>query len=173
MKNIAFLALISTFILSSCQNEVKKDEQVKTDTTKFPTPVAADDSTAKDSVAPPPPVANEATAADDNTVYSFVSMKNPPKYPGGIAAFYKFLGQNIKYPADATAKNVQGPVFTSFIVEKDGSITDIKVDRKLGNGLDEEAIRVLKLAKKWIPGMQDGKPVRVKYSLPIKFTLAK
>lgn len=108
---------------------------------------------------------------EDNTIYSFVSMETPPSYPGGIAKFYQFLGENIKYPEEAYQENIQGNVFVSFTIEKDGSISDIKIDRKLGYGTDEEAIRVLQLSKKWNPGIQKGKPVRVKYNLPIKFAL--
>lgn len=107
----------------------------------------------------------------DDKIYNFVSIENPPTYPGGMAKFYEFLGQNIKYPDLAKSQNVQGNVFVSFVVEKDGSLIDIKVDRKLGAGTDEEAIRVLKLAKRWNPGLLNGKPVRVKYNLPIKFAI--
>jgi len=113
----------------------------------------------------------QAVVVEDNTVYSFVSMENPPMYPGGIEKFYKFLGDNIKYPPMAAENNIQGNVFVSFTVEKDGSLTDIKIDRKLGYGTDEEAVRVLKLSRRWNPGMQNGKPVRVKYNIPIKFSL--
>ncbi|SOD20172.1 M56 family metallopeptidase [Pedobacter xixiisoli] len=108
-------------------------------------------------------------AVQDNTVYSFVSMENPPQFPGGMTQFYKFLGDNIKYPEEAKKSAIQGKVFASFTIEKDGSLGDIKIDRKLGYGTDEEAIRVLKLSPKWIAGTQDGKPVRVKYNLPIGF----
>jgi len=114
----------------------------------------------------------QAVVVEDNTVYSFVSMENPPAYPGGIEKFYEFLGKNIKYPPMAAENNIQGNVFVSFTVEKDGSLTDIKIDRKLGYGTDEEAIRVLKTSRRWNPGMQNGKPVRVKYNIPIKFSLA-
>lgn len=107
---------------------------------------------------------------DDNTVYSFVSMETPPTYPGGMAKFYTFLFENIKYPAEAKANNIQGNVFVSFIVEKDGSLTNLKIDRKLGFGTDEEALRVLKMSRRWNPGIQNGKPVRVSYNIPIKIT---
>ncbi|WP_461789191.1 energy transducer TonB [Pedobacter sp.] len=113
----------------------------------------------------------QAVVVEDNNVYNFVSMENPPAYPGGIEKFYKFLGDNIKYPPMAAENNIQGNVFVSFTVEKDGSLTDIKIDRKLGYGTDEEAVRVLKLSRRWNPGMQNGKPVRVKYNIPIKFSL--
>lgn len=109
----------------------------------------------------------------DNTVYSFVSMDTPPSYPGGIAKFYQFLMSTIKYPKLAVENNIQGNVFVSFTVEKDGSLSDIKIDRKLGYGTDEEAVRVLGLSKKWNPGIQNGKLVRVKYNIPIRFALPK
>lgn len=110
---------------------------------------------------------------EPDEVHSFVSLENPPKFPGGIDDFYKFLGDNIKYPEEAAKQDIQGNVFVSFIVEKDGSLSDIKVDRPLGHGTDEEAIRILKLSPKWEPGTQNGKTVRVKYNLPIKFSLSK
>lgn len=106
----------------------------------------------------------------DSTVYNFISMESPPMYPGGMASFYRFLGENIKYPLDALKENIEGSVLLSFIIEKDGAISDIKVDRKLGGGTDEEAVRVLKIAKRWNPGMQNGRPVRAQYNIPIKFT---
>lgn len=112
-----------------------------------------------------------AAAQEDNTVYNFVSMETPPTYPGGIEKFYTFLGENIKYPQQAKDENVQGNVYVSFTVEKDGSLNDIKVDRKLGAGTDDEAIRVLKLSKKWNPGMQNGKVVRTKYNIPVRFKI--
>lgn len=110
-------------------------------------------------------------AQEDETVYSFVSMENPPSYPGGMASFYKFLGENVKYPKQAKEENIQGNVFVSFTVEKDGSLNDIVVNKALGGGTDEEAVRVLKLSKKWNPGLQNGKAVRVKYNLPIRFKI--
>ncbi|WP_162795908.1 energy transducer TonB [Pedobacter nanyangensis] len=110
---------------------------------------------------------------EPDEVHSFVSMENPPNFPGGISDFFKFLADNIKYPEEAAKQDIQGNVFVSFVVEKDGSINDIKIDRPLGYGTDEEAIRVLKLSPKWNPGTQNGKAVRVKYSLPIKFSLGK
>lgn len=110
---------------------------------------------------------------EPDEVHSFVSMENPPNFPGGTSDFFKFLADNIKYPEEAAKQDIQGNVFVSFVVEKDGSINDIKIDRPLGYGTDEEAIRVLKLSPKWNPGTQNGKAVRVKYSLPIKFSLGK
>jgi TonB family protein len=114
---------------------------------------------------------NNANAQDDKTVYNFVSMENPPTYPGGMAKFYDFLGANIKYPSVAKEKKIEGNVHVSFTVETDGAVADIKVERRVSPEIDEEAVRVLKASKKWNPGMLNGKPVRVKYNIPIKFSL--
>ncbi|UKT63366.1 energy transducer TonB [Pedobacter mucosus] len=117
------------------------------------------------------PKREAAVAVDDNKVYDFVSIEKQPEYPGGIAKFYKYLGGAIKYPPMAQENNVQGKVFLSFVVEKDGKLTDIQVTRGLGSGTDEEAIRVLKASPRWNPGIQNGKPVRVKYNINVNFTL--
>ena len=90
-----------------------------------------------------------------------------------MPAFYKFLGENIKYPEQAKKTNVQGTVFVSFIIEKDGSVSNVKTVRGLGAGTDQEAERVLGLSPNWVVGIQDGKPVRVKYNIPVKFSLNK
>jgi hypothetical protein len=92
------------------------------------------------------------------------STQTQPTFPGGIEKFYEFIGKNYKMP---DVKDLKGKIYIQFIIEKDGSLTEIKSIRDLGNGTAEEAIRVLKLSPKWIPGEQDGKPVRVQYSLPI------
>ena len=114
------------------------------------------------------------TYAQDKTIYSHVSMENPPSYPGGMAKFYEFLGKNISYPKTAVDNKVQGTAIVSFVIEKDGSLKDIKTEgRRLGAGLDEEAVRVLELSQKWNPGLVNGKPVRVKYNIPIKFAAKK
>ncbi|MES2417906.1 MAG: energy transducer TonB [Bacteroidota bacterium] len=114
---------------------------------------------------------NEVADEGDNTVYDYVSLNAPPIYPDGMDKFYKFLGSTMKYPVAALENNIQGITYVSFTVEKDGSLVDIKINRKLGYGIDEEAVRVMKLSKAWIPGFQNGKAVRVKYSIPIKFAL--
>lgn len=109
----------------------------------------------------------------DDKVFDFVSLDQQPTFPGGMENFYKYLGATTKYPPEAQRLNKQGKVFLSFIIERDGSLTEIKVDRRAGYGLDEEAIRVLKASPKWVPGMQNGNKVRVKYNLPIAFALTK
>ena len=108
-----------------------------------------------------------------DTVFAFTSIDQQPSFQGGMDKFYEYLSKSIKYPKEAVAKNVQGKVFLSFIVEKSGELTNINVDRKLGAGTDEEAIRVLEASPRWIPGKIAGKPVRVKYNIPISFALSK
>jgi TonB family protein len=92
------------------------------------------------------------------------------EYPGGIDKLRQFLGANIKYPSEAIENNVDGKVILSFIVEKDGAISNIKVTKSLGFGCDEEVIRVLKLSAKWTPAQLNGEPVRYTYNLPVQFT---
>ena len=104
-------------------------------------------------------------------VYDFVSIEKQPEFPGGITKFYKYVGSNIKYPQMAQDNNVQGKVFLSFIVEKDGALSDIQITRGLGSGTDEEAVRVLKESPKWNPGIKNGFAVRVKYNININFQL--
>ena len=105
--------------------------------------------------------------------YDFVSVDQVPTFPGGMEAFYKYLGENIKYPKAAADKKIEGKVFMQFVVEKDGSLKEIKVISGPGSGMNEEALRVLKSSPKWNPGLMKDKPVRVMYHLPIAFALAK
>jgi len=98
---------------------------------------------------------------EDNTVYSAVEVR--PDFPGGSQKFYEFVSKNYRAPEE----DVKGKVYVQFVVEKDGTLTDIKVMRDLGYGTGAEAIRVLKKSPRWKPGVQNGRPVRVLYSLPI------
>lgn len=102
----------------------------------------------------------------------FTVVEESPQYPGGEELRLKFLAENLYYPQAAREASVQGTVYITFVVEADGTITDIRVLRGIGKGCDEEALRVIKLMPKWLPGKQRGKPVRVQYNLPIKFSLA-
>lgn len=101
---------------------------------------------------------------EDKNVYSLAGIEQKPEFPGGIEKFYAFVGKNYQAPEE---EGLKGRVFVSFVVEKDGSLTDIKVIRDIGYGTGKEAIRVLKSCPKWNPGEQNGKKVRVLYSLPI------
>jgi protein TonB len=109
---------------------------------------------------------------DDKKVYSVGGIDVMPEPVGGDKAWAKFLNKNLRFPYAAQEEGVSGRVILSFIIEKDGSLSNITVERQAGHGFDEEALRVLKLAKAWKPGMQNGQPVRVKYDIPINFQLA-
>ncbi|MFC5283444.1 TonB family protein [Pedobacter alpinus] len=109
-------------------------------------------------------------AGDDDPIFS--KVENFPTFPGGIKAFGAFLSENIKYPEEARKANINGRVFCQFVVEKDGSLTKIRVVRGIGGGCDEEAVRVLAISPKWNPGMQNGEPVRVSYTIPIFFQIS-
>ena len=106
---------------------------------------------------------------EDNSIYNTAGIEVKPDFPGGIEKFYKFVGKNYQTPEE---EGLKGKVFVSFVVEKDGSLTDIKVIRDIGYGTGKEAIRVLKSCPKWSPGEQNGKKVRVLYSLPINIQSA-
>ena len=101
----------------------------------------------------------------------FMVVEEMPEFPGGMGECMKWLGQNIKYPADAKEKGVQGRVIVQFVVEKDGTIVNAKVVRGVDPDLDAEALRVVNQSPKWKPGKQKGEAVRVKYTLPIMFKL--
>jgi protein TonB len=90
---------------------------------------------------------------------------------GGMPAFYEFVGKKLKYPAQARRMGVEGKVFVEFVIERDGTITDVKAIKGIGAGCDEEAVRVLQSAPKWKAGKQRGKPVRQRMVLPIAFKL--
>ena len=101
---------------------------------------------------------------DDTQIYNVAGIAVKPDFPGGIQKFYSYVKKNFRTP---DIDGLKGKVFVTFVVEKDGSLTDIKVLRDIGYGTDKEAIRLLKNSPKWTPGEQNGKKIRVLYSLPI------
>ena len=107
---------------------------------------------------------------ENDSIYQIVDEM--PQYPGGEAAMMKFVSENVKYPQEAKDKDIAGRVFVSFVVEKDGSVSTVKVMRGIGGGCDEEVVRVVKAMPKWKPGIKDGKPVRVSYMMPFTFKLS-
>jgi len=98
-------------------------------------------------------------------------VEKMPEPVGGFEAMYKFLQNNLIYPAEAKEKKIEGKVFVEFIIEKDGSVTHVKILKSVDPELDEEAVRIVKMMPKWIPGEQMGKPIRTCYQIPIRFTL--
>ncbi len=107
--------------------------------------------------------------APDEEVH--IVVEQPPSFPGGDAALMEYLNNNISYPAIAVDMNIQGKVTCSFVVGKDGSIQDVRVERSVDGSLDKEAVRVIKSMPRWIPGRQGGNAVKVKYYLPVSFRL--
>ena len=101
----------------------------------------------------------------------FDVVEKMPEYPGGQAALFEYLSTNVKYPVDAEKQKIQGRVLVTFVVNTDGSITDIEVVKKAFPSLDAEAVRVISGMPKWIPGEQKGQKVRVKYTVPLTFRL--
>lgn len=107
-----------------------------------------------------------------DTTKVFSKVENEPEFKdGGIAGFYHFLGHTIRYPSYAKENNIQGKALITFIVEKDGSLTNGKILKDPGGGIGDEALRAVMLSPKWIPGMQGDRPVRVQYTVPVSFTL--
>jgi protein TonB len=158
-------------------NEVKEEQEMKsqeelqeTNTAIGAFNVEGNDETAgevlkaKEVIAEPEPPKVEETKVFD-------VVEQMPSFPGGQGALMSWLGSNIKYPVVAEENGVQGRVVCTFVVERDGSITDVKVVRGVDPSLDKEAVRVLKAMPKWIPGKQNGSAVRVKYTVPVTFRL--
>jgi len=111
----------------------------------------------------------DTVPAKDNKV--FTAVEQEPGFPGGVQAFGKYLAANTHYPADSWKKGIQGRVIVTFVVEKDGSLSDVHIARGVADDIDREALRVIKDSPHWTPGIQNGKLVRVAYTVPIAFTL--
>ena len=158
-------------------SEVKPEDELKTQDQLMQTKTAIgsfdvkgnDDANgevlkAKEVIAQPEPPKVEETKVFD-------VVEQMPSFPGGPAALMSYLSQNTKYPVVAQENGVQGRVVVSFVVERDGSITDVRVVRSVDPSLDKEATRVVKSMPNWIPGKQNGSTVRVKYNVPVSFKL--
>ena len=158
-------------------SEVKPEEELKSqeDLSKTNTAIGAFDVKgndeaagevlkAKEVIAQPEPPKEEETKVFD-------VVEQMPSFPGGPSALMQYLASNIKYPVVAEENGVQGRVIVTFVVEKDGSITDVRVVKSVDPSLDKEAQRVVKSMPKWIPGKQNGSAVRVKYTVPVTFRL--
>ena len=152
------------------EDEIKLDEVEKSDKAVGAFNVQGNDEVggeglkAKDDIkAPEPPKVEEEKVFD--------VVEQMPSFPGGNTALMKFLNENIHYPVVAQENGVQGRVVVSFVVERDGHITDVQIARSVDPSLDKEAQRVVKSMPKWIPGKQNGSAVRVKFNVPVSFRL--
>lgn len=112
---------------------------------------------------------HESMGQDSDVVYTMVDHQ--PQYPGGMSALFKYLKGNMQYPSEAIANNVSGRIFVDFVVEKDGSLSNVRILKGLGSGCDEEALRLFTNCQKWSPGIQKEQAVRVKMALPLQFQL--
>ena len=153
------------------EDEIKLDEVEKSDKSVGAFTVEGNDEVggevlkAKEEIAPPPEP--EKPKEEDTKIFDVVEQM--PSFPGGNVMAW--LSQNLKYPVIAAENGVQGRVVVQFVVEKDGSVTDVHAVKKVDPSLDKEAQRVVKSMPKWIPGKQNGSAVRVKYTLPVTFKL--
>ena len=153
------------------EDEIKLDEVEKSDKSVGAFTVEGNDEVggevlkAKEEIAPPPEP--EKPKEEDTKIFDVVEQM--PSFPGGNVMAW--LSQNLKYPVIAAENGVQGRVVVQFVVEKDGSVSDVHAVKKVDPSLDKEAERVVKSMPKWIPGKQNGSPVRVKYTLPVTFKL--
>lgn len=111
----------------------------------------------------------QKTVVSQNNQKVYEHSEVMPEYPGGMSAMVEFLSKNVKYPKDAAKQKVEGRVLVWFVVETDGSLTDVKVAKKVFPSLDAEAVRVVKTMPKWTPGKHNDQPVRVRFALPIVF----
>ena len=141
------------------------EDDVETETIEINT---EDDKDVEVVIAPPV----EAPVEEEEEEVIFMVVESMPEFPGGQQALFKYLAENVKYPVIAQENGIQGRVICQFVVNKDGSIVDVVAVRSSGEpSLDKEAIRVIKSMPKWKPGKQRGKPVRVKYTVPVNFRL--
>jgi protein TonB len=113
----------------------------------------------------------EVKVSDDEAIFFVVEVQ--PEFPGGMDSMYAFIQKNLIYPEKAKAEGIEGRVFVQFVIEKDGSISNILIKRAIGGGCEEAAVEMIKNMPKWKPGKQRGKPVRFQFVLPIKFELPK
>ena len=114
-------------------------------------------------------VSAQKTVVSKKNQKVFDVVEQMPEFPGGMEALFKYMAENMKYPEDAKKQQVEGRVLVQFIVETDGSVSNTEVLMRVFPSLDAEAVRVISGMPKWIPGKQNGKAVRVKYTIPVSF----
>ena len=165
-KYLTVIPLVLLLItLNSCLSKEKQtDEKSNDQTEELQNSSSKNDIKADVSEGYVPPVT-------DSQEEIFSVVEEQPLYSGGNAAMMKFLSDNIKYPAEAQEKGIHGRIITNFVVEKDGSLNEVKVVRGVDPLLDAEAVRVIQSMPNWKPGTQKGETVRVRYTLPVVFRL--
>ena len=173
MKKITVLALLFTIGISYSQTKKKENKSKKV----VPTETIQEEKISIVEINPnsdSETIGNSSENApifeekeDDNTIYNSAGIELQPEFPGGNQILFSFISKNFKYTDEMKENELKGKVIASFVIEKDGSISDIKVIQSIGYGTDNEVIRVLKSMPKWIPGIQKGRKVRCSFVIPI------
>jgi len=176
MKKTILFSLMSLLFIAmiSCKTKPPQDHKSAiTDKTEEDTVLSETDYdyTKEVMMDLPPPEESEPNKSlpDDSLIFTIV--EDQPEFPGGNDSLKAYIKRNIQYPKEALEKGIEGTVFVTFIVEKDGSVSGVQVLRGIGKGCDKEAMRVIRNMPRWKPGYQRGNPVRVKYHVPIRFKL--
>lgn len=164
-KYIMFLPLAALLLI------ISNIEIVARTTGKFAKEVMEQVAPAQPELVNIPPLKTEKMVVPDSVVFEVVEVM--PEFPGGMSALMQYMAKSIKYPAEAQAQKEEGRVIASFIVRKDGSLSDIKIVRSVAPSLDKEALRVLSAMPKWKPGLQRGEAVNVRFTVPVVFKLNK
>ena len=162
---------------------IKKDEEVQEEEQKAveelidkKEDIGTEDKKGNDEAPPtieenPAELQIETQAVVEEKTFEMFDIQKPPSFPGGDAELFKYLQKNMEYPALAKENNIQGVVPITFVVGKDGSVSDVQILRDIGGGCGKEAVRVVKSMPKWIPGEANGHAVKVRYTLPVRFKL--
>lgn len=167
MKYLLILPLLLVLIISSnAENMISSAKQVDK-TPVVPAPPTPQVAPAPPPAPPTPPPVAKTSDQDD----VFMVVEKMPQFPGGDESLFNYLATNIKYPSDAKEQNIEGRVICQFVINRDGSVSDVVVVRSIAPSLDAEAVRVISTMPNWTPGEQRGQTVRVKYTLPINFKL--
>lgn len=150
-----------TSVIEIVENDMEIEQEIEIN-------VEADQETAIEEYIPINVIEEEEIVEEEMV---FVVVESMPEFPGGDVARIAYLNKNMDYPIQARESGIQGRVFVTFVVEKDGSITGVRVLRGIGGGCDEEAIKVIQNMPRWLPGKQRNVPVRVQFNMPINFIL--
>ena len=153
---------VQSTIIEIVENETEVTTDIEVD-------VEANQETVVQEWIPPAIIEQEDEEEEEEPV--FVVVESMPEFPGGEVARLQYLSENLQYPTLAREAGISGAVYVSFVVEKDGQISNIRILRGIGGGCDEEALRVVSEMPKWIPGRQRNIPVRVQFNMPIRFIL--
>lgn len=164
-NSILILAVITLSLFVACQPTTTENDSYSTDSQTLEATEIQKETTLT-------PTETVSENIEKNTETVFTVVEESAMFPGGQDELIKYLALNIKYPKQARVRGVEGLVSVSFVVEKDGSLTDIKLLRDIGSGCGQEALRVVKEMPKWKPAKLKGEIVRMQFNLPVKFTLA-